>query len=133
MTFSGSIGGKIGSKWTKILVASDPFIHIDSGPFGIVNAVSRKGKIFSRWGISKENPQGSGWDEVQQYPSYEGQKSNVYRSVACGSFGCWATDRVGSVFFRHGITPHKTLGERFYTCIYEWLKIGIFISVVPTS
>ena len=99
----------MGTKWIKVL--SDPFIHIDAGPFGIVYAVTAKGALFARWGITKDNPQGVGWDRVPPAIAFEGQRPTITRSVSCGSFGCWATDQSGLVSFRRDVTPQRTRGN----------------------
>ena len=108
---SGSIGGGIGTRWSKI--SNDSFTHIDSGPFGIVYAVNTKGDVFARWGITKENPEGVGWDKVP-LPGVADRPSPLL-SVSCGGFGCWGVLRAGkgipNVLFRKGVTQQRIKGK----------------------
>ncbi|XP_022443443.1 tectonin beta-propeller repeat-containing protein 1 isoform X2 [Delphinapterus leucas] len=88
------------------IIPESPGAH-GSGPGIALWAVSDKGDVLCRLGVSELNPAGSSWLHVGT--------DQPFASVSIG--GCyqvWAVARDGSAFYRGSVSPSKPAGDCWY-------------------
>uniref|UniRef100_A0A8W4FE77 Tectonin beta-propeller repeat-containing protein 1 n=1 Tax=Sus scrofa TaxID=9823 RepID=A0A8W4FE77_PIG len=78
-----------------------------SGPSIALWAVSDKGDVLCRLGVSELNPAGSSWLHVGT--------DQPFASVSIGAcYQVWAVARDGSAFYRGSVSPSKPAGDCWY-------------------
>lgn len=74
-----------------------------------------------RTGITRENPSGNGWLEIDQ-----GTITHGIKQISLGENSVWALDNQGNVFYRAGITELKPEGT-------QWVHIPANMSNISVS
>ncbi|XP_065052552.1 cubilin-like isoform X5 [Rhopilema esculentum] len=94
----------VGKEWVP--VSGRGFKIIESGLRGCVYALTRKGELYYRDGITKSNRFGTSWRQIW----------GTYRFISAGSYGVWAIDFYDRIYFGKGSSAHLSL-------IKNWSKV----------
>ncbi|XP_031840486.2 tectonin beta-propeller repeat-containing peroxin 23 isoform X3 [Nomia melanderi] len=88
-----------GQRWSAIKLANGfEVCQISVGMTGLVWAVLMVGKALVRTGVTRENPMGEDWSEIEPP-----QKDLKLVQVSVGTDSVWAVTQDGGVWFRKGI------------------------------
>ena len=87
----------VGKEWVP--VSGRGFKIIESGLRGCVYALTRKGELYYRDGITESNRFGTSWRQIW----------GTYRFISAGSYGVWAIDFYDRIYFGKGSSAHLSL------------------------